>query len=282
MREREAFENELRDLGLGARQWGAEALEATKPVDLDRAVRLNLRFGRDLGWQPYRDRIAALLGLGASNLDDHAFAAGVAAWQKQQRLRGKPDGIIGPDTWRAIKMRLGDVRLVFDGFKLCVVTRRAPQRCLRCWRARSGQLDASHDTQVQDYDKKDYGPIVPGRHRIDTREIQQRIDASGRERSWPGGETSWGNFRVVIHPQKGTKTFNRTGFFIHGGSRFGSVGCVDLQANSTTFFDYLRQSVAFRKNRNTSFDLIVDYTPPGQPGSVMPAACLEPAVPPLP
>ena len=31
------------------------------------------------------------------------------------------------------------------------------------------------------------------------------------------------------------------GFFVHGGSEFGSAGCIDLQKNDKAFHDYLQQ-----------------------------------------
>lgn len=38
----------------------------------------------------------------------------------------------------------------------------------------------------------------------------------------------WGDWRVPLIPQKGTKTYGRSGFFLHGGSIPGSAGCVDF------------------------------------------------------
>ena len=38
----------------------------------------------------------------------------------------------------------------------------------------------------------------------------------------------WGSWRVPLHPNAGTNTYGRSGFFIHGGSDQGSAGCIDI------------------------------------------------------
>jgi len=37
----------------------------------------------------------------------------------------------------------------------------------------------------------------------------------------------WGSWRVPIKPLPGTNVFGRDGFFLHGGKKPGSKGCVD-------------------------------------------------------
>jgi len=39
---------------------------------------------------------------------------------------------------------------------------------------------------------------------------------------------AWGNHRITIHVFPGTQTYNRGGFFIHGGTHAGSAGCINL------------------------------------------------------
>lgn len=40
--------------------------------------------------------------------------------------------------------------------------------------------------------------------------------------------TDWGSWRVPLHPARGTETFGRDGFFLHGGMVEGSAGCIDF------------------------------------------------------
>lgn len=51
----------------------------------------------------------------------------------------------------------------------------------------------------------------------------------------------WGLYRVPLHPQRGTNTFGRTGFFLHGGKRPGSAGCVDLGPLDRVLFPVLQK-----------------------------------------
>ncbi len=71
---------------------------------INRAVRVNQQYARSLGWHPYLDQIAYLIGLDRTpNWDELAEA--VAYWQLEQGL--DPDGIIGPNTWTQMQMALG-------------------------------------------------------------------------------------------------------------------------------------------------------------------------------
>ena len=53
------------------------------------------------------------------------------------------------------------------------------------------------------------------------------------------GYSSWGKYSWSLHPDKNTNLRNRSGFFIHGGSEFGSGGCIDLRRQDRAFRDYL-------------------------------------------
>lgn len=46
---------------------------------------------------------------------------------------------------------------------------------------------------------------------------------------------AWGDHRITIHVMPGTVTFNRGGFFIHGGTHPGSAGCINLHAGMERF-----------------------------------------------
>lgn len=68
---------------------------------------------------------------------------------------------------------------------------------------------------------------------------------------------SWGNFRFSLIPQKGTNTFDRSGFFMHGGSLPGSIGCIDLVTGIKDFGPYYKEWL--QKTGNSTIELIVDY-----------------------
>ncbi|MGN4069377.1 DUF2778 domain-containing protein [Burkholderia gladioli] len=46
---------------------------------------------------------------------------------------------------------------------------------------------------------------------------------------------AWGDHRITIHVMPGTATFDRGGFFIHGGTHAGSAGCINLHAGMEQF-----------------------------------------------
>ena len=68
---------------------------------------------------------------------------------------------------------------------------------------------------------------------------------------------AWGNFRFALIPQKGTNSFGRGGFFLHGGSLPGSIGCIDLVTEIKDFGQYYKAWL--EKNNNTPIKLVVDY-----------------------
>ena len=100
------FDEEMDDLfGVDELDEGEEEfdyfLSARK---VNRAVRLNRRYARRLGWQKYRDRIVRLLRFTNDTTNKRAFAQAVARWQRRQGLTA--DGIIGPNTWRRMRIAL--------------------------------------------------------------------------------------------------------------------------------------------------------------------------------
>ena len=54
---------------------------------------------------------------------------------------------------------------------------------------------------------------------------------------------SWGHYRGTIHHYPGTTTHGRGGFFIHGGRKFGSKGCIDLAGFMDNFVRRLNDLV---------------------------------------
>lgn len=81
----------------------APDLEA-ESFDLARAVELNRGYGKRLGWQNRYDDIARVLGFTNMTPGPELFAEAVFAWQRRQGLSA--DGIVGPNTWRALQRSL--------------------------------------------------------------------------------------------------------------------------------------------------------------------------------
>lgn len=81
-------------------------------IDIGKAVRANRFYGSKLGWNRYVNEINDLLlplsGLTNVSLGEEDFARAVNKWQRQQGFPAKDsDGIIGPNTWRSMKVALG-------------------------------------------------------------------------------------------------------------------------------------------------------------------------------
>ncbi|HEV7922068.1 MAG TPA: RHS repeat-associated core domain-containing protein [Thermoanaerobaculia bacterium] len=74
-----------------------------------------------------------------------------------------------------------------------------------------------------DQSTKDYGPLPEGTYTLYPKEFSGGLRALVRT---PG----WGWWRAPLHPNKGTKTYGRDNFFLHGDTRPqpGSHGCIDV------------------------------------------------------
>jgi hypothetical protein len=69
---------------------------------------------------------------------------------------------------------------------------------------------------------------------------------------------AWGSDRWRLNPKKGTNTFGRHSFYLHGGSTPGSIGCIDLVTDSPDFADYYKKWMA--KTGRSTIDVKVDYS----------------------
>ena len=69
------------------------------------------------------------------------------------------------------------------------------------------------------------GPIPWGEYYLYRREINDPIALWDMVRNVSG---DWGDWRVPLHAVTGTATYGRGGFFLHGGSKLGSAGCIDI------------------------------------------------------
>ena len=172
------------------------------------------------------------------------------------------------------------VKLVFDGKKICFVSK-ITKKCVKCWRARSGVVDTQGNTQLKLQREENKGPIPTGRYRVSVEEIQKRYDKDGKEHeSWKDRpKDRWGNMRLLIVLEKGTNIFGRQGgFFIHGGTQMGSIGCIDLGkfGNEENFFKFWELNSDVKGVKDDPLELIVDYI-----GKEMPKDCKELSYPPL-
>lgn len=177
-------------------------------------------------------------------------------------------------------------KLIFDGRKLCFVeedSKTNEERCVKCWRARSGVLSDDGNTQMgKDKQKeKDEGPVPEGRYTVSVEELEKSYETQGpnkgklkegdRQKEWMKSPSLWGDTRVLIKPKTGTETHGRDGFFIHGGDEFGSIGCIDLSRASKAFFTYWELNYDAKGVKEQPIELVVDYS-----GRSMPDNCIEP------
>jgi len=88
-----------------------------------------------------------------------------------------------------------------------------------------------------DYTAGGTGPLPPGNYSLHPYEISP----AGLFRKFIDPR-DWGDFRVPLHPDPGTNTYGRSGFFLHGGHiRNASEGCLKVQgANQNTLFQQLQ------------------------------------------
>lgn len=92
-------------------------------------------------------------------------------------------------------------------------------------RATSGR-NACMNTVINDCLTKSFeGPIPIGHYYIIPSEISDPNFVGDILRRTQG---DWGDWRVRLHPKKGTQTYGRDNFFLHGGDMDGSAGCIDI------------------------------------------------------
>jgi len=86
---------------------------------------------------------------------------------------------------------------------------------------------------------KGKGPLPPGKYTLNPKEISK----AGFFRRFIDPR-DWGDYRAPLHPEAGTNTYGRSGFFLHGGwKRLGSEGCIKVNdLNQDRLFQLLRNS----------------------------------------
>ena len=114
----------------------------------------------------------------------------------------------------------------------------------KSYKAASGKPDAKMNFDYSEKRQKTsyIGPIPQGQYWITVSELW--------ENAWyrPGSTEAWGDYRIAIHPYPTTNTYNRGGFFIHGGKVLGSAGCVDLTSYMNKFVEDLRKALPGSKD----------------------------------
>ena len=77
---------------------------------------------------------------------------------------------------------------------------------------------------------RDEGPIPPGRYTLNKDNVTNPNRVGDILRNTQG---DWGDWRVPLVPDRRTRTYGRSGFFLHGGSLPGSAGCIDIGGGLT-------------------------------------------------
>jgi hypothetical protein len=91
-----------------------------------------------------------------------------------------------------------------------------------------------------DRSKEHKGPIPFGSFILDPKEISGGPDKVGKfiGRNILG---DWGFYRAPLKPQEGANMGTRGEFFLHGGFRLGSAGCIDIGTYDLQLFPLLMQ-----------------------------------------
>ena len=172
--------------------------------------------------------------------------------------------------------------LEFDGEFLSIHITYNELKQVHSFKAVSGAPIKSGSNYYFDYSKKrqllaNEGPVPEGMYYItplssnkdDAIQYWEKLDnvqhfkASIAMGSWPGGKKSWGSVRIPILPKSITllddsKEIKRNNFFIHGGEKAGSRGCIDLCENDIRFFEVLLSYIELIKSKD-KIPLIIKY-----------------------
>ena len=91
-------------------------------------------------------------------------------------------------------------------------------------------------------DSKNRGPIPAGDYVVKAAELSDPGVIHDVLRQFRG---DWGDWRAPAHPLPNTNTHGRSGFFLHGGSLDGSLGCIDFGGGrfGNTLTDQLRKDI---------------------------------------
>ncbi len=142
-------------------------------------------------------------------------------------------------------------KLVFDGKRIYVIV---DGKAVASYPAVSGRplADGSFDYSADRQRIHDVGPLPEGEYSVNMNETQKWSDLGFVQKTgaiidmgrFPGGTIAWGAERVdVSHLARNPfDVRQRSGFTIHGGSKAGSAGCIDLTTNDKAFFARVRNT----------------------------------------
>jgi hypothetical protein len=128
--------------------------------------------------------------------------------------------------------------------------------------------DVKFDYSVERQKLRDVGPVPAGEYYIEKCEERS---ASTSPYSHIVKRSAWGDYSWSLHAEPTTQTYGRNGFFIHGGSRWGSKGCIDLESGDTQFHNllkgigvcgccYIPVTVKYTVQQATKSDSVTDRT----------------------
>ncbi len=104
--------------------------------------------------------------------------------------------------------------------------------------------------ETYSYDRLDLASYQDRQYRVWTyshdanRRLTAVVDPGGQQTQlgYDIDPRDWGEYRVPAHPNEGTNTLGRSGFFIHGGKTPGSAGCIDVGDADKEFFPRLKNA----------------------------------------
>lgn len=169
-----------------------------------------------------------------------------------QYVRSRPTVAIDPLGLNAKPAKQctlkGDLfSLVFDGSKLIgggmniEAVSGTPVKKTLTYSHHSGGLhidsyDLEFDYSVDYQDEEDKGPIPAGEWWLNICEEASATGLSFRQQAWRHVHSTkaWGSYSVPLWPEPETETYTRDKIFIHGGSYWGSAGCIDVKSGDAT------------------------------------------------
>lgn len=98
------------------------------------------------------------------------------------------------------------------------------------------QSEYTFDYSVEKQKIKNVGPTPEGSYWI---EVDERRSAKTSKFSHIILHKGWGNYSWSLHHEASTQTYGRSGFFIHGGSNWGSAGCIDIKGGDIKLNEFL-------------------------------------------
>lgn len=125
---------------------------------------------------------------------------------------GNPVNYTDPDGLTKIRFNRGAGELEVDP----EVAGRSPYTMP----ASSGDPECDCDETVENK-----GPIPYGNYYLHVNDLTNPGFVGDVRRNTLG---DWGDWRAPLVPTQGTNTYGRDGFFLHGGRKLGSAGCIDI------------------------------------------------------